>query len=90
MNKKVNTVLFILGATIFNVLVIGILYFICYALLILVYNESMNSFIEIVFMGIMLGSIVGGFFIYRVVLKIISKKIDMDKYFEPLFSRRKK
>ena len=90
MNKKVNTVLFIIGATLINVLIIFIIYFAGIYIFALVYNDGMGSYIEIINTFIFIASIVGSFLIYRLILKIISNKIDMEKYFEPIISRKKK
>ncbi len=34
------------------------------------------------------GAIIGSFFIYHAIVKMISKRIDMNKYFHPIFNRR--
>ena len=38
---------------------------------------------------VFLGSMVGSFLIYNQVIKLVSRKIDMEKYFLPLFKRRR-
>ncbi|MDR1839969.1 MAG: leader peptide processing enzyme [Treponema sp.] len=89
MNKKVNTLLFIFGATAFNIL-IAILCFI--VLTSLYYNFLMPLLPEggrsWGFAIIFLASIVLSFVIYRVIMKYLMKKIDMEKYFDPLFARK--
>ena len=91
MNKKVNTLLFVLCATLFNVLV-AILTCI---LLILLYTfllsqivpDAVNDWIlPIIFM---LG-IVTSFLSYRALFKFLVKKIDVEKYFDPIFTRGRK
>jgi phosphoglycerol transferase MdoB-like AlkP superfamily enzyme len=88
MNKKVNTILFILGATLFNVLVAVLSFF----LLLILYakfaaplmpenNRSWG------FSLIFLASIAVSIFVYRIVLKRLMTKIDVEKYFDPLFVR---
>jgi len=92
MNKKTNTILFILGATVFNVLIVLIGFV---GLLLLYINVIMPAFglgeeawsTAIIF--IFAGGIVLSILIYRVVLKAIVKKVDVDKYFDPIFSRGK-
>jgi phosphoglycerol transferase MdoB-like AlkP superfamily enzyme len=89
MNKKANTIIFILGATVFNVLVA----IISFVLLILLY---VNFFITLIpenavpwyFFGIFIASLAISFVVYRYALKFILTKIDVDKYFDPLFVRR--
>jgi phosphoglycerol transferase MdoB-like AlkP superfamily enzyme len=89
MNKKLNTVFFILAATLFNVLV-AIISFFLLAIIYLkfLYNlipEQNNSWI---FAVIFLAAIVISFIAYRYLLKYLLKKIDVDKYFDPIFVRR--
>jgi len=89
MNKKVNTLLFILGGTVFNIL-IAILCFV--ALTALYWNFLMPLMPEESrwwgFTIIFLASIVLSFVLYRLILKHLIKKIDVEKYFDPLFARR--
>jgi hypothetical protein len=87
MNKKVNTLLFVLGATAFNILATIILFvalfFICVRLL---PENIVSGALPFVFIG----SLVGSFFAYNALLKIITAKIDMDKYFDPIFKAKRK
>ena len=88
MSKKTNTLLFVLGGTVFNILVTGIsiilLVIICSIVVIPKFPESGPW----VFGGSFVGGIVISFFVYRLVIKIIMKKVDMEKYFDPIFGRR--
>lgn len=90
MSKKTNTILFILGATVFNVLTIFIIYFVCIFISAYLFNESIMEYAGIAQIIIFIISITGGFALYRLLMKIICRKIDMDKYFEPIISRNKK
>ena len=91
MSKKTNTIVFILCGTVFNILVtvlsfLGLL--VVYSkFLYQVLPEGGNAWILPV---IFVLSIVISFFVYRLAIKIIMKKVDMDKYFDPLFSPRKR
>jgi Na+/phosphate symporter len=93
MNKKANTILFILGATLFNIIVTVLLIFLLFIgyvnfLMHLFPNpEVANTW---AFSFIFLLSLVIAFIVYRRVLGFIAKKIDMEKYFDPLFVRRHK
>jgi hypothetical protein len=82
MNKKVNTLLFVLGATVFNILITIILFialfFLCAKLLPPNIAGGALPFLFIV-------SLVASFFVYNAVLKSITSKINMDKYFDPIF-----
>jgi phosphoglycerol transferase MdoB-like AlkP superfamily enzyme len=86
MNKKVNTLLFILCATLFNI-IIAMVSFIMFTLLYLKFlmlqmPESSRSW---AFTVIFLASIGVSFLVYRIILKHLIEKIDIEKYFDPLF-----
>jgi drug/metabolite transporter (DMT)-like permease len=87
MNRKVNTLLFVLGATVFNILitviVFVILFFVCIRLL--PENVAGNA-LPFIFIGALIAS----FFLYNKILKIVTAKIDMEKYFDPIFKIRRK
>jgi uncharacterized membrane protein len=90
MNKKVNTVLFLLGATVFNLLIMFILIVLFLVLISAVFQKSLNAnVLSIVMILVFVGSIAASFFIYGRVVKWLSRKIDMDKYFIPLFRRKR-
>ena len=90
MSKKTNTLLFILGGTVFNILIT----ILCFLLLLLIFGrfiyplvpESAASWMLPV---IFLLSIAVSFVVYRLVVKAISKKVDMEKYFDPIFGPRR-
>ena len=91
MNKKVNTLLFVLGATLFNI-IIAILSFI---ILIFLFSRFIAPYVsEAVqawsFSLVFLAAIAASFFIYRIVLKFLIDKIDVEKYFDPIFVRKNK
>jgi len=91
MSKKTNTFLFIIGGTIFNILVTMI----SFLVFIFIYSKffygkvSDNSaaWLLPVFFA---AAIAASFFIYRLAIKILIKKVDMDKYFNPIFVSRKR
>jgi hypothetical protein len=90
MNKKVNTVLFLLGATVFNLLIMFVLIVIFLVLISALFRESLNpNVLSILMIVVFVGSIAAAFFIYGRVVKWLSRKVDMDKYFMPLFRRKK-
>jgi len=89
MNKKVNTILFILGATLFNVIVA----IVTFIILLVIYAKFLFPIIpqsgySWVFTLIFLASIAASIFVYRAVLKYFQKKIDIEHYFDPLFVKR--
>jgi Na+-driven multidrug efflux pump len=90
MSKKTNSMLFILIATIVNIVIT----LVCMLLLLLLYArlicphlppESAAWGIPVIFIC----AIVISFLIYRAGIKFFSKKIDMEKNFDPLFCGRK-
>ena len=86
MNKKVNTLLFILAATIFNI----ILAVSCIILLFILITFIVSRFFpglgqDWCFPLCFIAGIVISFFIYRIIIKFITKKIDLEKYLDPLF-----
>jgi len=89
MNKKINTILFILGATVFNIIVTVLSF-----LLLLILNAKV--FLKILPPGaqawsfplIFISSLVISFFVYKFVLGILIKKINVEKYFDPLIKTR--
>jgi hypothetical protein len=90
MNKKVNTVLFLLGATVFNLLIMFLLIVIFLVLISAIFRDSLNpNVLSVLMIVIFVGSIAAAFFIYGRVVKWLSRKIDMEKYFLPLFRRKK-
>jgi len=89
MNKKLNTVLFILGATVFNVIVAVI----SFILLAIVYARYIFPIISPTgqswgFTLIFIASIAVSIFVYRIVIKALLEKFDIEKYFDPLFVKR--
>jgi len=86
MNKKVNTILFILGATVFNIL-ITILSFL--VLLIIYIKTIMRILPENAqawsFPFIFIAALAIAFFAYRYALRYLISRIEIEKYFDPIF-----
>lgn len=91
MNKKVNTVLFILGATVFNIIMMILILVLGLALISVFVGENLGAgAAQILFLLLFVASIAGAFFLYHRAVKLLSRKIDMEKYFHPIFTRFKK
>lgn len=91
MNKKLNTVLFVLGATVVNVLIMLVILTVGLVLVSRLLPESAQQHIgQILFIVVFIVAIAGSFFAYNRLIKFISRKIDMDKYFDPIFRSKKK
>jgi Fe2+ transport system protein B len=89
MSKKTNTLLFILGGTVFNILVTIISFVVFLAIFSRFYAALPESAAGWAIPAIFVLSIVVSFVVYRVAIKIITKKVDMEKYFDPLFGPRR-
>jgi hypothetical protein len=87
MNKRTNTLLFILGATVFNVL----LYIVSFVLLLVIYSRMIPGIPEPAqqwgLIVILVLPIAISFLVYRLLLKVVLKHVDVDKHFAPLFGR---
>ena len=91
MSKKTNTLLFILGATVLNVLIMAL----CFMLLLFIYvrllvprlPETVQAWgLPLIFIG----SLALSFALYRLILKQLVKRVTLEKYFAPLFGRKKR
>ncbi len=90
MNKKANTVWFLLGATVFNLLVTIISFIVLLALygwlIVPKLPESAGaSGVPVIFIA----SFVIAFFVYRAALKVFMKKFDAENKLDPLFAPRR-
>ncbi|MGI9255378.1 MAG: hypothetical protein ACR2PY_00415 [Salinispira sp.] len=86
-NKKLNSVFFIIGATVLNlVIMIGI-----FILLTILYGRFLAPHLanqtsgQIILVFIFFISVIGSYVFYHLFIKWISNKIDMEKYFDPIF-----
>jgi ABC-type uncharacterized transport system permease subunit len=85
MSKRTNTLLFILGATAFNIFVT----LVTFILLLLVYARFLMNILpqesQVWILPVMfILAVAVSFFVYRYVIGIIIKKIDIEKYFDPI------
>ena len=91
MNKKLNTALFIIGASILNVILMIVLMTIGLAMISLVIPKNISPTVASgLFILVFLLSVAGSFFAYHKSIRFLSKKVNMEKYFHPIFSSRKR
>ncbi len=91
MNKKLNTVLFLLAASIYNIIVmIVIIVLLLFIVSRFITEQATPGIASGIFIFIFILGIAGSFFIYHRTIKYLSRKIDFDKYFMPLIRSRKK
>ena len=88
MNKKVNTVLFILGATVFNI-IITLLSFLLLSLFYLRFMKILPEGAQAwSFPLIFIAAIAISFLVYKFALGFLIKKINVEKYFDPIINTR--
>jgi hypothetical protein len=90
MSKKSNTLLFVLGATVFNVLTTIVFLLI----LVVIYARFLAPLLPEAsaawgFPVIFIASFALSFVLYRLILKRVMKKVEMEKYFDPIFGGRR-
>lgn len=91
MNKKLNSVLFVLGATVVNILLMLILFigtFLIYGRFFApMVDPSVSQFIVIF---LFFASIILTYVLYNFMVNKLADKIDFDTYFDPIIRPRKK
>lgn len=85
MNRKLNTALFFLVATAVNlviVMVLALALFIPYAIWVASHVPAPVNLLALVL--VVVGSMLGSFPIYRALVNWFQKKVDVEKYFDPI------
>ena len=90
MNKKLNTVLFILGATLFNIVVMIILFFV----LMVIFARFLAPALppganQIILLVLFVASVALTYLLYHRIMRYLTTKYDMETYMSPLFGKRK-
>ena len=85
-NRKLNSLLFIIGATALNLVIMVSLF----AILALIYGRFLASNFDqeasqIIIVLIFFLSVAGSYFFYHFFVKWLSHRVDMEKYFDPIF-----
>jgi riboflavin transporter FmnP len=91
MSKKTNTLLFMLGATLFNILItlgLGAGLLVLYIKCIVQFLPESGHIWGLVI--IFVAAIGLSFVVYRFILKLLLKKVDVERYFDPIFGGRRK
>ncbi len=89
MGKKINTLLFMIGATIFNIVLTIALFLLLLVVAVRLLKVG-DGAMPIVMGLISLLSIGGSFLIYGFIVQRLNKKYAMEKYLAPLFGSKKK
>lgn len=90
MNKRLNTVFFILGATVINLLLM--LIFISLGLFLVSRFLTDNTSAEVgqvILLVVFIGALVLAFFVYNKLTKFIINKYNLEQYMAPLFKSGK-
>lgn len=92
MNKKVTTLLFILGGTLLNLILMGTfsigLWILSYIIL---RNTGISGFVAVfVQVFFVFGGLILAYVVYTRIQKFIQKKFDLEKYLTPLFGNKKR
>lgn len=89
MNKKANTILFMLGATVLNVVMMIVIFLALMLLYAWIVPGGFGTQAgQIVGIVLFLGSIGLTYFIYHKLVKWISRKWDLEQYFDPIFGKK--
>ena len=90
MNKKVNSLIFMLVATVVNIILLCLFFLV--GLLVLNFIAGQwpdSSLIPALIMIVFVGAIVLSFFVYSRLVKWATKKFDLEEKMDPLFSSRR-
>ena len=93
MNKKLNTVYFLIAATILNLIILIILALILGVTVGFLYqklNVESDGLSLLAVIIILFGSIAGTFFLYSRIIKWVVKKWNLDNYIEPIFRTKRR
>ncbi len=89
MNKKLNTALFLVVATAVNILIALIVFFILLTLFLqFIYphvSPEASSWASVLILVLSVGL---AFIAYQGIMKIFTTKVDMEKYFHPIFASK--
>lgn len=91
MNKKANTLLFVLGATVVNVIVMVGVFIALLVPYVRFASPALPATVnQLSVFVLFLASIAITYFVYHRAVKYMASKIDMEHYFHPIFNRKKK
>jgi membrane protein YdbS with pleckstrin-like domain len=90
-NKKTNTLLFVAAATVVNIILM--FFFLVAGIIILSFvlpRDIHPGLAQGAFVLIFVLAVIGSFLVYHRIMKLLASRIDLDKYFEPIFPKKKK
>ncbi|MCL2192179.1 MAG: leader peptide processing enzyme [Treponema sp.] len=90
MNKKLNTLFFVLGATVFNILVTVLSFLLLSSIFVwLLVPRLPDGAVQMGFALVFLMAIVASFVVYRFALNKLLGKIKFEDYFDPILKMRR-
>ena len=91
MNKKSNTLIFILVATVLNILLTIALMFVGFILVSYIASITNNTtIVPFVLMGVFVAALLLSFFIYGKAVRFVIKKFNLEDKLDPLLVKRKR
>ena len=90
MNKKANTAVFIIAATAFNLLLMGVLLIASFVVASRLFGDSSSPAAGLIGFLIIGVPIVVTFFLYGAVMRWVQKRWNLDQYLHPIFRRRRR
>ena len=93
MNKKLNTVYFLIAATILNLVILVLLALVLGVTVGFLYQKlgvDSQGLSLLAVIIILFGSIAGTFFLYSRIIKWVVKKWNLDNYIEPIFRTKRR
>ena len=89
MNKKANTALFIVLATLFNLVLMGLMVILTFAVVAALFSDSTGPLVGTVGFLVVGIPIVVSFLIYGVAMRWVQKRWNLEQYLHPIFRRRR-
>ncbi len=91
MNKKANTILFMVIATLINLLLLAVFFIIGFLIINLVISNNPETTAAPLLIGVVfLGSIALSFFLYSKIVSFVVNKFDLEDKMDPLFGKNRK
>jgi len=90
MNKRVNTVLFIIGATFFNIIAMVVIFFVLMVIFARFIAPSLPPGAnQIILLVLFVASVATTYLIYHRLMRWLVVKYDLESYMSPLFGKKK-
>jgi len=82
-NRRLNTVVFLVGATVLNILLL-FFYFLTFQGVTGIFLPDRTGFLAVVvWIGLFLAALVAGWFTYRWAFRVLKEHFPLDKYLDP-------